>query len=194
MTDTKIALGTWVWGSGALGGDAVYGVNTNEENLKPVFEAAAKAGLGLWDTATVYAMGDSERILGKFIASVPRESVQISTKFTPQLAEMYDNSVEKMAEASMGGRKYNPILQELEKLTDTLTSIGKRHGLTCSQTAVAWAVTKSVKPIVGATKPYHVTEAAEAASVTLTQDEIAELDRLADAAGIDARGGWEGRA
>jgi len=29
------------------------------------------------------------------------ESVQVSTKFTPQLAEMYGNSVEKMAEASM---------------------------------------------------------------------------------------------
>ena len=101
MKDTKIALGTWAWGSGAFGGDAVYGLNTNEENLKPVFEAAAKAGLGLWDTATVYAMGDSERILGQFVASVPRESVQISTKFTPQLAEMYDNSVEKMANASM---------------------------------------------------------------------------------------------
>ena len=27
--------------------------------------------------------------------------MQISTKFTPQLAEMYGNSVEKMAEASM---------------------------------------------------------------------------------------------
>lgn len=76
MKDTKIALGTWAWGSGAFGGDAVYGLNTNEENLKPVFEAAAKAGLGLWDTATVYAMGDSERILGQFVASVPRESVQ----------------------------------------------------------------------------------------------------------------------
>lgn len=73
MKDTKIALGTWAWGSGAFGGDAVYGVNTNEDNLKPVFEAATKAGLGLWDTATVYAMGDSERILGQFVASVPRE-------------------------------------------------------------------------------------------------------------------------
>lgn len=33
MKETKFALGTWAWGAGAFGGDAVYGVNTNEENL-----------------------------------------------------------------------------------------------------------------------------------------------------------------
>lgn len=309
---TNIILGTWSWGAGMFGGDSVFGVHTDENTLQPVFDAAEEAGVRTWDTATAYAMGESERILGTFIAGKDRSKFTISTKFTPQLAEMYNNSVEDMADASMErmgidyidiywihnsadverwtpglipllksgkvrrvgvsnhdlaqikradeilsaagfrvsavqnhfsllyrnseregildycrqnniefwgymvleqgalsgkynaanplpadsdrGRKYNPILQELENLTSALTAIGKRHGLTCSQTAVAWAVTKGVKPIVGATKPYHVTEAAQAASVILTSDEVAELDRLADAAGIDARGGWEGRA
>ena len=60
-----------------------------------------KAGLNLWDTATVYGMGESEKILGAFVAGVQRENVEISTKFTPQLAEVYENSVEKMALASI---------------------------------------------------------------------------------------------
>ena len=309
MKDTKIALGTWAWGSGAFGGDAVYGVNTNEENLKPVFEAAAKAGLGLWDTATVYAMGDSERILGQFVASVPRESVQISTKFTPQLAEMYDNSVEKMANASMErmgidyidmywihnpmdverwtpglipllqsgkvrqvgvsnhnireieraneilgqagfrvsavqnhfsllyrsserggvldychrhdirfwsymvleqgaltghfspanplpadsdrGRKYNPVLDRLQALTDEMKAIGEKYGASCSQIGIAWAIAKGTMPIVGATKERHVVEAAAAADIALTAEEVARLETLADATGIDTRGDWE---
>lgn len=309
MKDTKIALGSWAWGSGAFGGDAVYGVNTNEENLKPVFEAAAKAGLGLWDTATVYAMGDSERILGQFVASVPRESVQISTKFTPQLAEMYGNSVEKMANASMErmgidyidmywihnpmdverwtpglipllqsgkvrqvgvsnhnireieraneilgqagfrvsavqnhfsllyrsserggvldyclrhdirfwsymvleqgaltgnfsptnplpadsdrGRKYNPVLDKLQALTDEMKAIGKKYGASCSQIGIAWAIAKGTMPIVGATKERHVAEAAAAADIVLTNDEVARLETLADATGIDTRGDWE---
>ncbi len=309
MKDTKIALGTWAWGSGAFGGDAVYGVNTNEENLKPVFEAAVKAGLGLWDTATVYAMGDSERILGQFVASVPRESVQISTKFTPQLAEMYGNSVEKMAEASMErmgidyidmywihnpmdverwtpglipllqsgkvrqvgvsnhdireierangilsqagfrvsavqnhfsllyrsserggvldychrhdirfwsymvleqgaltgnfspanplpadsdrGRKYNPVLDKLQALTDEMKAIGEKYGASCSQIGIAWAIAKGTMPIVGATKERHVVEAAAAADIVLTKDEVARLETLADATGIDTRGDWE---
>ena len=59
----KIALGTWAWGAGAFGGDTVFGSKTDVENLKPVFEAAMKAGLNLWDTATAYGMGESEKIL-----------------------------------------------------------------------------------------------------------------------------------
>lgn len=54
----KIALGTWAWGAGAFGGDAVFGSKTDVENLKPVFDAAMKAGLNLWDTATAYGMGE----------------------------------------------------------------------------------------------------------------------------------------
>ena len=50
----KIALGTWAWGAGAFGGDKVFGSKTDVENLKPVFDAAMKAGLSLWDTATAY--------------------------------------------------------------------------------------------------------------------------------------------
>ena len=98
---SKIALGTWAWGAGAFGGDAVFGSKTDVENLKPVFDAAMKAGLNLWDTATVYGMGESEKILGTFVAGEKRESIEVSTKFTPQLAEVYDNSVEKMAIASI---------------------------------------------------------------------------------------------
>ena len=48
MKETKIALGTWAWGAGAFGGDAVFGSNTDIVNLKPVFDAAMKAGLNLF--------------------------------------------------------------------------------------------------------------------------------------------------
>ena len=101
MKESKIALGTWAWGAGMFGGDTVFGSNTDENSLKPVFDAAMEAGLNLWDTATVYGMGESERILGHLASAYQREDVLISTKFTPQLAEVYDNSVTKMAEASL---------------------------------------------------------------------------------------------
>ena len=305
----KIALGTWAWGAGAFGGDAVFGSKTDVNNLKPVFDAAMQAGLNLWDTATVYGMGESEKILGTFVAGVQREAIEVSTKFTPQLAEVYDNSVEKMAMASierMGcdyidiywihnpmdverwtpglipllqsgkvkrvgvsnhniaeikraneilgeagfkvsavqnhfsllyrssekggvldycrengiefwaymvleqgalsgkynkenplpeesdrGKKYNPVLEQLAALTDEMTAIGKKYGASCSQVGIAWAIAKGTMPLIGATKERHVIEAAEAAKVVLTAEEVARLEALADATGIDARGGWE---
>ena len=309
MKETKIALGTWAWGTGAFGGDAVFGSNTDVENLKPVFEAATKAGLNLWDTATVYGMGESERILGTLAKGVNRDDLAISTKFTPQLAEMYENSVEKMANASIErmdcgcidiywihnpmdverwtpglipllqsgkvkrvgvsnhniqeieraneilgkagfkvsavqnhfsllyrssekggvldyckkngiefwaymvleqgalsgkynkenplpeesdrGQKYNPVLPQLEALTNEMTAIGQKYGASCSQIGIAWAIAKGTLPLIGATKERHVIEAAEAAKIQLTDEEVARLEKLADATGIDTRGGWE---
>ena len=305
----KIALGTWAWGAGAFGGDTVFGSNTDVENLKPVFDAAMEAGLSLRDTATVYGMGESERILGQLAKDYNRADVQISTKFTPQIAEVFENSVEKMADASierMGcnyidiywihnpmdverwtpglipllksgkvkrvgvsnhnikeiqhaneilgkagfkvsavqnhfsllyrssekggvldyckengiefwaymvleqgalsgkynkenplpeesdrGKKYNPVLPQLEALTDEMKAIGEKHTASCSQVGIAWAIAKGTMPIIGATKERHVVEAAEAAKIKLTAAEVARLEQLADATGIDTRGGWE---
>ena len=34
----KIALGTWAWGAGAFGGDAVFGSKTDEPELAPYKE------------------------------------------------------------------------------------------------------------------------------------------------------------
>jgi len=306
---SKIALGTWAWGAGAFGGDAVFGSKTDVENLKPVFDEAMKAGLNLWDTATMYGMGESEKILGLLAGQYKRGEVQISTKFTPQIAEIYENSVEKMAEASierMGcdfidiywihnpmdverwtpglipllksgkvkrvgvsnhniaeirraneilgeagfkvsavqnhfsllyrssekggvldyckengiefwaymvleqgalsgkynkenplpaesdrGKKYNPVLPQLEALTAKMTAIGQKYGASCSQIGIAWAIAKGTLPIIGATKERHVVEAAEAARIQLTAEEVSVLEALADATGIDTRGGWE---
>jgi 1-deoxyxylulose-5-phosphate synthase len=47
-----------------------------------------------------------------------------------------------------------------------------------SQVALAWLLTKPVvsAPIVGATKPHHLADAAAAVAITLTEDEIRQLE------------------
>ncbi|GAA3413133.1 aldo/keto reductase [Paenibacillus hodogayensis] len=93
-----VALGTWSWGTGANGGDAVFGNNLMSEDLKPIFNAAMDAGLNFWDTAAVYGMGASEAILGKFIQG--RNDVLISTKFTPR-SEQSDDAMEEFLAGSL---------------------------------------------------------------------------------------------
>ena len=105
----KIALGAWSWGTGTVGGDQVFGNHLEEKDLKPIFDAAMEKGLNLWDTATVYGMGASEDILGSFVRGAKREDVILSTKFTPQIAGMYGDSMEKMADASMKRRGVDVI-------------------------------------------------------------------------------------
>ncbi|HAO07724.1 MAG TPA: aldo/keto reductase [Chryseobacterium sp.] len=96
----KIALGTWSWGAGFAGSDQVFGNQLTTGELKPVFDAAVKSGLNLWDTALVYGMGSSEKVVGEFIKDYPREDLLISTKFTPQFAKESANPVEEMLHQS----------------------------------------------------------------------------------------------
>ena len=305
MKETKIALGTWSWGSGAVGGDQVFGNHLEKDNLKPVFDAAIQAGLNVWDTATVYGMGASESILGELAKAYPRQEVVLSTKFTPQMGqtveEMIMNSLRllqtdyidmywihnpadverwtpglipllqsgkvkrvgvsnhnlaelKRANEILGeagfkvsavqnhfsllyrsserggvldyckengiefwaymvleqgalsgkyntqnplpagsdrGEKYNKVLPQLEALINGMKTIGEQYGASVSQVGIAWAIAKGTQPIIGATKPKHVLEAAEAAKIVLTDAEVKELEQLAEATGVDTRGSWE---
>ena len=61
----------WPWGHGAgapgkNGGNAVFGNSLEEDDLRPIFKAAVDKGLTFWDTAYVYGMGASEKILSTF--------------------------------------------------------------------------------------------------------------------------------
>ncbi|MBQ7641043.1 MAG: aldo/keto reductase [Acholeplasmatales bacterium] len=80
----KICLGAWAWGN-----DGTFGNHLTKEMLKPVFEKGIELGLNLWDTAFVYGMGESEKILGNFLKNIKREDYIISAKFTPQCAGMF---------------------------------------------------------------------------------------------------------
>ena len=305
----KIALGTWSWGVGAVGGDQVFGNHLGEADLKAVFDTAMKAGLNLWDTATVYGMGASEDILGAFARTYPREEVLLSTKFTPQIAgdgmdpvaDMCEASLERLGadyidiywihnpadverwtpglislvksgkvrqvgvsnhnlaqirraeeilskegirvsaiqnhysllyrasedagildycrengidfyaymvleqgalsgkyntgnplpKGSQRGDTYNPILPQLEKLTDAMGFVGEKHGATAAQVAIAWAIAKGTRPIIGVTKPSQVEDAAKAAQIVLSAEEMERLEALAKEANVDTRGSWE---
>lgn len=77
----RIAVGTWSWGTGLLGGNQIFGSHLGETDLKPVFDRAVSRGFTLWDTAPVYGMGASEDLLGRLVHR-PGE-ILLSTKFMP---------------------------------------------------------------------------------------------------------------
>ncbi|MDE6751449.1 MAG: aldo/keto reductase, partial [Eubacterium sp.] len=131
-TMPKVALVAWSWGTGAVGGDMVFGNHLSQEDLKPVFENAIKNGLNLWDTAAVYGEGSSEIILGGFIKNVCRDDIYISTKFTPQIASNSPNAMQKMLNESKKRLNtdyidlywiHNPM--DIEKYTPMLIPLAK---------------------------------------------------------------------
>ena len=99
-----------------------------------------------------------------------------------------------LPEGSRRAEAYNKVLPQLQKLTDAMAEIGKAHNASAAQIAIAWAIAKGALPLIGATKPHHVTDAADAAKLVLTAEQMAEIERLAEETGVDTRGGWEGEA
>ena len=72
-----LGIGTWAWGDQLFWG---YGNRYGEAEVKAAFEAAIAAGLTFFDTAEIYGMGESERLLGRFMQQVP-QPVTIATKY-----------------------------------------------------------------------------------------------------------------
>lgn len=71
---SEIGFGTWALGSNWWG-EVSRGQGEN------LIERALALGITFFDTGDVYGKGANEEIVGKALASVPRETVQISTKF-----------------------------------------------------------------------------------------------------------------
>lgn len=116
----------------AWGMDGTFGDSYSVESLRPVYDAAMKNGLNLWDTAFVYGMGTSEKILGELIRDTSKDELIISTKFTPQcddgtpetMRHMIDGSKERLGidvvdvywiHNPMDVEKYTPMIAPLFK-------------------------------------------------------------------------------
>lgn len=302
----KIALGAWAWGN-----DGTFGNNLNSEQLRPIFDAAMKNGLNLWDTAYAYGMGTSEKVLAEFLADHKEGSYLVSDKFTPQCADSSSATAfkdmiemqldlmklnrfdiywihnvwdapkwtEEMAkyfegsdnvpilgvsnhnlaeikqaneilkshglklgavqnhyslinrssetsgildyckengivffsymvleQGALSGKydtqhpmpagsaradAYNPVLDKIEILNAALKKLADKYNVEIAQIPVAWAIAKGTLPIIGVTKEKHVEDAVKAANIAMTEEDTAELEKLADSLSIDTIRFWE---
>lgn len=124
----KIAMGAWAWGN-----DGTFGDHYEVSDLKAVYESAMKNGLNLWDTAFVYGMGTSEKILGELAKGTSSEDLILSTKFTPQCDDGTSEPMLHMLEGSLENLHtdaidvwwiHNPM--DVEKYTPMLIPLAKK--------------------------------------------------------------------
>ncbi|OBB20732.1 aldo/keto reductase [Mycolicibacterium setense] len=101
------------------------------------------------------------------------------------------NPENPLPQGSSRAEVYNSMLPQLKVLTDRLAQLGHAQGVDVADVATAWAISKGTTPIVGVTKPQYVDGLLRASGITLTQDEITELEALADVANVNTRGSWE---
>ncbi|WP_434685758.1 aldo/keto reductase [Pseudanabaena minima] len=78
-TVTALGVGTWAWGDTLFW---AYGKDFGAKDVAEAFQASVDAGITFFDTAEVYGLGESERLIGKFCKQTS-QPVQIATKYFP---------------------------------------------------------------------------------------------------------------
>ena len=106
------------------------------------------------------------------------------------LSGKYDTK-HPMPEGSARAETYNPVLDKLEILNTELKKLAEKYGVGAAQIPVAWAIAKGTLPIIGVTKKNQVLDAVKAANVTLTAEETAELEKVADSLELNVIRFWE---
>ncbi len=79
---------------------------------------------------------------------------------------------------AFGKSMYTPTEEADHRVVDRVEAIAKKRGVSMAQVALAWMLAKPAVtgPIVGATKPHHLEDAAAALSLKLTAEEIKALE------------------
>ena len=80
-----------------LGGWTTYGGSIkDEQDVERILTAAFEAGVNFFDIADVYARGESERMMGKALAKLPRHRLVISSKlFWPMSDDVNDRGLSR---------------------------------------------------------------------------------------------------
>lgn len=106
------------------------------------------------------------------------------------LSGFYDQA-HPFPEGSARAASYNHALAELESLINEMKGIAAAHEATVAQVATAWAIAKDTLPIIGVTKVRHVEDAAKAATLELSQNEIRRMEDLAEKTPVKTLREWE---
>ena len=95
-----------------------------------------------------------------------------------RLTRNWRETSQRMQTDEFGKGLYSKTEEADRTVIDRLTEIAAARGVPMAQVALAWLVQKPVvtAPIVGASKPHHLDDAAAALSLKLTHEEIAALE------------------
>jgi aryl-alcohol dehydrogenase-like predicted oxidoreductase len=93
----ELGVGTWAWGDRMFWG---YRQGYGLEDVKAAFQTSLEGGLVFFDTAEVYGMGQSEKLLGSFLKTTDQPA-RVATKFFPFPWRLTGNALKRALKASL---------------------------------------------------------------------------------------------
>ena len=88
------------------------------------------------------------------------------------------DNTQRASSDDFGNKMYAPTEEADRAVVDRANEIAKTRSLPPAQVALAWMLTKEyiTAPIIGATKPHHLEDAVAALDITLSRDEVEQLE------------------
>ncbi len=102
---SPMGVGAWAWGDRFMWS---FGNSHNEKDVQAAFQATLDGGINFIDTAEVYGMGRSERLLSELIQS-QRDSLVIASKIMPFPWRLTRNSLFRALRGSLNRLKLESL-------------------------------------------------------------------------------------
>ena len=93
-----------------------------------------------------------------------------------RLSRHTGESTKRLREDSYGKFKYDRMADQDQVIIDRVAELAAQHGISMTEIALAWLLTKVTAPVTGATKLSHIEGAAAAVDAELAPEEITYLE------------------
>lgn len=121
---------------------------------------------------------EEEREMIPFCASENIALTPYSALASGRLSRHKGETSKRYAEDSYAKYKYDATVLTDQEIVNRVEELAKKHDVSMTEISLAWLLTKSTVPIVGATKLLHVDGAVESVKIQLTDEEILFLEEL----------------
>ena len=165
--------------------------NVSLDHIKKAQEVLAKEGLKLGAVQNHFSLlrNDQQPIIDYCNANGIRYYAYMVLE---QGALSGHYSAEHFPLLSMRGLSFpKSKFKKIEGLLNVMRGIAEKYNIDPSQVPILWTISKGAVPIVGITKPSHAKKLAEASGITLTPEELAQIEKEASATGLRQQGTWE---
>ena len=95
-----------------------------------------------------------------------------------RLAKYPGETSKRMQEDSYARLKYDATAEQDGAIISRVALLAEKRGVSMTEISLAWLMAKVTSPIVGATKLHHVEDAAKAAELKLSEEELSYLEEL----------------
>lgn len=119
---------------------------------------------------------EEEREMAKLCAEDNIATTPYSALAGGRLAKHPGETSKRMQEDSYARLKYDAAAGQDSVIIDRVAKLAGQKGVSMTEISLAWLLTKTTSPVVGATKLHHIEGAAKATELKLSAEEIAYLE------------------